>query len=340
MKAMRIGHVLIVVVAIGSASYGARAELTKIEIGSRTEIVGGKPFGAHGAYEKIIGKVYFAVDPTNPRNKPIVDLDKAPRDASGRVTFSADLYVLAPKDPALGNGVALFDVLNRGRKNIIRDFNRAPQNLNPTAEADFGDGFLMRQGYTLVWVGWQFDIPHRDDLMGLDAPPALEQEKPITGRVSTTFTPNTADPIYPLDNLGRYADTTRYPPIDPESAGNTLAVRDGFLGEPRTIPRDEWQFGRMKDGRFVSDVSSLYLKGGYEPGHLYELSYNASGAVVAGLALAALRDMASAVKHQQGGPITARYAYAFGPSQDGRLLREFLYEGSTPTSRIGAHSTA
>src|SRR5262249_5028109 len=291
------------------------------------DVLGGKPFGASGAYEKIVGKVFFSIDPAHPRNSAIVDLDKAPRDAAGRVTFSADLYVLAPKDAARGNGVAFFDVLNRGRKNILRDFNRAPAVPHPTAEADFGDGFLMRQGYTLVWVGWQFDIPRRGGLMALDAPPALDQGKPITGRVSTTFTPNTAEPTYALDDMGRYADTTRYPPLDPASPANTLTVRDGFLGAPRTIPRDQWQFGRTKDGAVVPDISALYLEGGYQPGHFYELSYEARGAVVAGLAFAALRDMASAVKHQQGGPIATRYAYAFGPSQDGRFLRQFLYEG-------------
>ena len=185
----------------------------------------------------------------------------------------------------------------------------------------------MRQGYTLVWVGWQFDIPRRSGLMALDAPPVLDRGKPVTGRVSTTFTPNTAEETYALDDMGRYADTTRYPPLDPLSAANTLTVRDGFLGAPRPIARDQWQFGRLKDGQLVLDISALYLKGGYEPGHFYELSYEAKGAVVAGLGFAALRDMASAVKHRQGGPIAARYVYAFGPSQDGRFLREFLYQG-------------
>ena len=326
MVLLRFGCALIAA-AVACASHCVQPEVTRIEIASRMDVLGGKPFGAAGAYEKIVGKVFFSVDPAHPRNKAVVDLDKAPRDADGRVTFSADLYVLAPKDAARGNGVALFDVLNRGRKNMLRDFNRAPAVPEPTAEGDFGDGFLMRQGYTLVWVGWQFDIPRRGGLMGLDAPPVLDQGKPITGRVSTTFTPNTAEGTYALDDMGRYADTTRYPPLDPASAANTLTVRDGFLGAPRTIARDQWQFGRMKDGQVVPDISALYLKGGYEPGHFYELSYEAKGAVVAGLGFAALRDMASAVKHGQGGPIAARYAYAFGPSQDGRLLREFLYQG-------------
>jgi Alpha/beta hydrolase domain len=326
MALLRFGCALIAAAAT-CASYGVQAEVTRVEIASRTDVLGGKPFGASGAYEKIVGKVFFSVDPAHPRNKAIVDLDKAPRDADGRVTFSADLYVLAPKDAARGNGVAFFDVLNRGRKNILGDFNRAPTVPDPTAEGDFGDGFLMRQGYTLVWVGWQFDIPRRSGLMALDAPLALDQGKPITGWVSTTFTPNTAEETYALDDMGRYADTTRYPPLDPASPANTLTVRDGFLGAPRTIARDQWQFGRMRDGQLVPDISALYLKGGYEPGHFYELSYEAKGAVVAGLGFAALRDMASAVKHQQGGPIAARYAYAFGRSQDGRFLRQFFYEG-------------
>jgi hypothetical protein len=328
MDIRRTARLSIFAAVVAFASHAALAEVTRIDIASRAPVLDGRSFGAAGPYEKIVGKVFFSVDPANPRNKGIVDLDKAPHDDAGRVAFSADLYVLAPKDAARGNGVALFDVLNRGRKNILRDFNRAQQGaLDPTTEAELGDGFLMRQGYTLVFLGWQFDIPHRGGLMGLDAPAVLDHGSPVTGRVSTTFTPNTADPTYPLDDLGRYADTTAYPPIDPSSAANTLTVRDGFLASPQTIARDRWQLGRAKNGQVLADVSALYLKDGFQPGHVYELSYEAKGAVVAGLAFAALRDMASAVKHERGGPVAAKYAYAFGPSQDGRLLREFLYEG-------------
>ena len=327
MDLLRLGCALFAMAAVTFSNFRAHAEVTRIEIAARSDILGGKSFGPVGAYEKIIGKVYFSIDPTHPRNVAIVDVEKAPRDAAGHVTFSADLYVIAPKDVARGNGVALFDVLNRGRKNIIQHFNRAAQVPDPTNEADFGDGFLMRQGYTLVWVGWQFDIPRRSGLMALDAAPTLEQGQPVTSRISTLFTPNTAEATYPLDDMGRYADTTRYPPVDPASPANALTVRDGFLGTPRTIPREQWQFGRMKDGVIVPDISALYLKDGYQPGHVYEVSYEAKGAVVAGLGFAALRDMASAVKHQQAGTIAARYAYAYGPSQDGRFLRQFLYEG-------------
>ena len=310
--------------ALGSA----QAEVTRIEIASRTDVLGGKPFGAAGSYEKIVGKVFFALDPTLPANRPIVDIDKAPRDAAGRVAFSADLYALVPKESARGNGVALFDVANRGRKNMLRYFNLAPPVADPTAEAEFGDGFLLRRGFALIWVGWQFDVPKGRGLVGLDAPPIIDQGRPVTGRVMTQFVPSAADPTYALDDfLVRFADTTRYPPVDPVNAANSLTVRDGFLGEPRAIPGAQWQFGRASGADVKPDISAVFLKGGFAPGHVYELSYEAQGAVVAGVGFAAMRDLASAVKHQAGGPLSARHAVAFGPSQDGRLLREFLYEG-------------
>ena len=324
---MNLLRYVLIAAALSSTTSYAMAEVTRIEIATRTDVVAGKAFGDTGPYEEIVGKVYYSLDPDNRRNKSIVDLDKAPRDAAGRVAFVADLFVLAPKDKSHGNGVALFDVLNRGRKNMLNAFNRSPPAFDLNAPLDLGDGFLMQQGYTLVWVGWQFDLPHRGGLMGLEAPPVLENDKPVVGKVTTTFTPNTNDPTYPLNDMGRYADTTHYPPVDPASPASMLVVRDGFLGAPHVIPRDEWQFARVKDGQIVPDSSAVYLKGGFQPGHFYELSYQATGAVVAGVGLAALRDLASAVKYRQDLPITARYAYAFGPSQDGRLLREFLYEG-------------
>ena len=319
----------LILIALAAFALGsAQAEVSRIEIASRADVLGGKAFGAAGAYEKIVGKVYFALDPTLAANRSIVDLDKAPQDAAGHVVFSADLYALAPKESAKRNGVALFDVANRGRKNMLRYFNLAPPVADPATEAEFGDGFLMRQGFTLVWLGWQFDVPKGRGLIGLDAPPVVDQGRPVTGRVMTQLFPSTAEPTYALDDfLTRYADTMGYPPVDPASPANSLIVRDGFLGAPRAIPRAQWQFGRAVGADVKPDVSAVFLKGGFAPGHVYELSYEAQGAVVAGAGFAAMRDLASAVKREAGGPLSARHAVAFGPSQDGRLLREFLYEG-------------
>jgi len=328
------GRYFILMITVVFASHAARAEVTGIEIASRADVLAGKPFGDVGAYEKIVGKVYFAVDPASAANERIVDIDKAPRDNAGRVRFSADLYALVPKDPARGNGAALFDVVNRGRKNMLATFNRAPPRPDPTAEADFGDGFLMRQGFTLVWVGWQFDIPNRNGLMGLDAPPVLENGRPVVGQVTTSFIPNTSDPVHSLADLGRYADTTRYPPVDPAGTANMLTMRDGFLGPAHMLPADGWSLDQIGRGTDIGARAALILKGGYEPGHIYELTYEAQGAVVSGLGFAALRDLASALKHAPTAPFAqARFIYTFGPSQDGRLLREFMYEGFNADER-------
>jgi hypothetical protein len=148
----------------------------------------------------------------------------------------------------------------------------------------------------------------------------------VVGQVTTSFVPNTSDETH-FNDFGPYADKSRYPAIDRASTANLLTVRDGFLGPPHMIAADRWSLKRQ----FFSDaglIESLELKGGFEPGHVYELTYEAQGAVVSGLGFAALRDLASWLKHASPAPFAqARYAYAFGPSQDGRLLREFMYEG-------------
>src|SRR6266853_215388 len=107
------------------APAATRAEVTRVEITSRQDVLNGKAFGAVGAYEKLAGKVYFAVDPNNPHNKIIADIEKAPRNAQGKVEFSADLFILKPKDTSRGNGVAFFEVVNRGGKGLLSVFNRA-----------------------------------------------------------------------------------------------------------------------------------------------------------------------------------------------------------------------
>ncbi|MFZ2139698.1 MAG: hypothetical protein WAV78_22690, partial [Xanthobacteraceae bacterium] len=147
---MNLLRYVLIATALASATSYAMAEVTRIEIATRTDVLAGKAFGDTGPYEEIVGKVYYSLDPDNPRNKSIADLDKAPRDDAGRVAFVADLFVLVPKDKSHGNGVALFDVLNRGRKNMLNAFNRSPPSFDPNAPLDLGDGFLMQQGYMLV----------------------------------------------------------------------------------------------------------------------------------------------------------------------------------------------
>src|SRR5678815_1662206 len=202
----------------------SRAEVARVDLPTRTDVSNGAAFGSAGAYEQLVGKIYFAVDPKNPRNQVITDLDKAPMNASGRVEMSADLVILKPKDPAKGNGVALIDVVNRGNRTVITGFNRAANNN------EFGDGFLMRMGYTIVFIGWEFDVPNRNGAIRIDVPSALG----VTGMAHAMFTPNTAS------NTAQVADLAMYKVTDPSSAQNMLTVRDGATGQPTTIPRNKW----------------------------------------------------------------------------------------------------
>jgi len=292
----------------------ATAEVTKVTIASRAVVANGQPFGPVGPYEKLTGTIEFALDPANPRNKAIVDLDAAPRDSDGRVHFTADLYVLQPVDPSRGNGTLLFEIANRGRKGILGRFNRAGGSQDPTAPNDFGDGFLMKDGYTIVWVGWQFDVEAPN--LRVIAPAAN-----VPGRVRISFIPDDKrTEVAP-------ADLPQYPPANPDDPSATLTVRDRFWDTPTVLPRQSW---RLSAG---SGRPRVVLDGGFEPGRVYEVDYAGSGARVAGVGLAAIRDAASAFLHNSDMPVRGRSAFVFGISQSGRFLRQFLHDGFNADER-------
>jgi hypothetical protein len=325
---MRSRHVVFQTIALLLFILPVKAGVTRIEIISRADLLNGKEFGLAGAYEKIVAKVYFAVDPNNPHNKIIVDLDKAPRNEQGLVEFSADLYILRPKDLNRGNGAALFEIPNRGGKAMVRFFNHARGSADPTTEAEMGDGFLMRRGFTLVWLGWQFDAAEGERALRLYAPVATDNGKPITGWVRSDFVFATKVFDASLGHRGQKAQ----PAIEPDSAEYKLTVRDTVLGERRVIPRGDWRFARIVnghpvDGAIVSDPTRIYLKGDFEPGKIYEVVYRAQNPTVVGLGLAATRDLASYFKYERNDVAPVKRALAFGISQSGRYLRHFVYQG-------------
>src|SRR5580692_2086853 len=127
-----------------------QAAVTKVEISERTDL----PIA--GA-ERIAGKVHFALDPKNPANKAIVDLDRAPRNAQGLVEFAADLRIVRPKDAAKRNGTMIMEVVNRGHSSLLTLGSGTSSNPMRTAK-DFPDPGLLEKGFTLVWVGWEFDL--------------------------------------------------------------------------------------------------------------------------------------------------------------------------------------
>lgn len=292
--------------------------LTQLEITSRKSVLDGKLYGNVGAYEALCGSARFALDPNHKQNEAIVDLNLAPIDESGRVIFRADVHLLKPVDVARGNGTVFYNVVNRGRKNILPMFNLASGANMPETAAHFGDGFLMRQGYTIAACGWQADVPSEAEgatnLMTLDAPVA-----DVTGLVSCEIVVDAETDLHSLGS--RYHD-----PYEPVKDGDAvLTVRAYPYDEAEEIGRDQWAFDRLEDGR-----AAIRFPQGFEPGRIYNLVYTGKNPTVMGTGFAATRDFVSFLKYEEdGNPLgnAIERAYAFGSSQSGRFLRHMLYEG-------------
>jgi len=281
------------------------AEVSRVEILSRRDVAAGRAFGSTGPYEQITGRLYVLVDPANKRNQVIADLDKAPKNAAGKIELSADLVILKPRDAGKGNGIALFDIVNRGRGVAFAKFD-APIATGGAGADEFGDGFLMNRGYTIVQVGWEFDV-RREGAVRLDVPGAIG----VTGLAHATFIPTSKGADATVGDLAGYM------PGDPGAAENTLTVRDAPQTAATTIPRAKWRLAG----------NTVTLEGGFEPGRIYELAYTAAAPPVAALGFAVVRDAASWVKYAPDALVSAKYTLAFGSSQTGRYLREFLYDG-------------
>jgi alpha/beta hydrolase family protein len=295
----------------------AEARVVRLRIERREVILNGRPFGAAGPYEKLVGKVDFGLDPSLPANGIIVDLKLAPRNPRGEVESSADFYLLKPIDPRRGNGRLLYEVGNRGGKAILSTFQKAAGSPDPTTEAEFGDGALMRQGFTLLWLGWQWDVPERPGTMRMEMPVATEGGRRITGIVRGNFI------LTERADTASVADRNHkaYPVLDPNAPDSVMTVRDDPIAKGAVIPRSRW--------RFV-DAGTVALDGGFEPGRIYDVVYRTADPRVLGCGLAGVRDIVSFMKYDSSSenPMPGlRFAIGWGVSQSGRFLRHFLYEG-------------
>jgi hypothetical protein len=268
--------------------------------------------------------VHFAVDPTHPLNAVVTDLKLAPRGADGRVAFQSDFYLLRPVDPTRGNRRLLLDVPNRGRKVALGMFNSAVRVPDPTTAEDFGNGFLMRHGWTVAWLGWQHDVPRRDGMMALDIP----RPPGVGGLVRCEFQPNTPTDVRPMAD--RYHVPYAVAELDDPAA--RMLVREHAGAPAVAVPRSAWRFARREGDRLVPDASHVYLEGGFAVGHIYELVYRSQDPVIVGLAFLGVRDTGAFLKWgsaAQGNPCAGALdrSVLFGVSQSGRFLRHMLYLG-------------
>jgi len=299
------------------------ARVTRVEITSRTDVQNGKTFGDVGAYERITGRVYFSLAVANPHNLRILDLDKAVNLKDGEVEFSADFCVVRPKDLKKGNGSMLLEVPNRGRGRIIGLVDGGDWTL----ASDVGDAWLLRKGFTIVSLGWQWDADGADALR-LFAPIAKDHGKSITGMLRGDLMPSKVMTEIPLGHLimGNIGGV-EYPVSAPEDPRNVLTVRDSRDAARTAISRSEWQFAQTVDGKLVPSDRHIHLNGGFQPGKIYEYIYVVADPVVAGTGFAAVRDFASYAKHTPDAVAPAARVYTEGISKNGRFLRDFLYQG-------------
>lgn len=301
--------------------------LTRFDIKQRGAYAGGRQFGSAGAFEQVDGIAHFAVDPFHPANNRIVDLGLAPRNSDGLVTFEADFSIVMPVDPSRGNRRAIIELPNRGRRRVVAMLNCAPHDAPVARETDPGDGFLFRRGFTVVSIGWQWDVYSSDALMGLSAPSAMQGAKPVAGETMVEIRPSTSA------NTWLLADRVHRPL--PAAAGTqpnaVLYVRDYEDGVDAIVPREHWRFAReTASGALEPSLEHVHLDAGFQPGFIYQLVYETDRAPIAGLGLLALRDVAPFLRRASpSNPTPGNFTslIAWGVSQTGRMLRHFLSLG-------------
>jgi hypothetical protein len=186
---------------------------------------------------------------------------------------------------------------------------------------------MLRRGFTIVSLGWQWDATGNNSLK-FYAPIAKEDGRTITGLLRGDLMPAKTMQEIPLGHLivGEIGGT-EYPVADPDDPHNTLTVRDSRDAQRTEIPRSEWQFAHTADGKLVPCNKHIHLNGGFKPGKIYEYVYVVADPVVAGGGFAAIRDFASYAKHAPHAIAPAVRVYGEGISQNGRFLRDFLYQG-------------
>ena len=340
-------------------------EVAKIEITSRQVFADGMKFGNVGAYEKIKGRLHYSVDPGNPANSRIVDLKYAPKNAKGMVEFAGEFILLKPVDLQKGNHRMIFDVNNRGTLTILTSMNNALFSNNPSQPAHAGNGFLMKEGYTLLWAEWNWDVRPGFNRMQLDLPITTIDGKLITQEIAAEIVLIETGEIRKCEPI-TWGDSRGYPAADIDDRSTArLTVRESPRGKRILIPHSQWRFARLEGDRVVPDPTYIYLEPGFQPGKIYELIYIAKNPRVVGLGLAAARDAISFFRFNtidrynqpnplvnekllRGRPDASRGSflekrppgrrrqilkpdpekvYIFGVSQSGRFITHMIYQG-------------
>lgn len=318
----------------------AQSAVDRVEVQARSIVANGASFGLVGPYVRFSGRLHYSIDPASEFNAAIHDLDLAPKDERGRVPFSGDFVLLMPLNPERGNGRLIYDVTNRGNMVALGRFNDSQGRTGARSSADMGNGFLMEQGYAILWTGWNWDVVPRAETLTIDLPVATQEDgASIIGTIIGEIAPT--QPTTTARHIGMGA--RGYPPAQWDSRRARLSVRNAGENTYEPVPRDAWRFGRPIEadspGPTLRDPAWITLDTGFEPGRVYRLTYQARNPPIVGLGLAALRDALSFFRYEKsdsigtGNPLSAQggalpsAALAYGHSQSGRALNTLIWEG-------------
>jgi hypothetical protein len=299
--------------------------VVSFDVIERHTFANGEKFSGFGPFERIEGKVHFAVDSNAAINQSIVDL-KLAADEHGIVKFTADFSLVTPKVAANGARKLLVDIPNRGNRLSTVTFQKV---FAFTDEDRFkpGDGFLCHRGFSYLSIGWQWDA-QGDVALKLDAPIAKQNGQDLVGQVLMKFQPTMDASYQPMIALGQVSPPYRV--ADVHDSRHQLFVKAHENGPRSKIARDQWRFGTIVKDALVASDHHIVLEDGFKRGLIYELCYLTDKAPVVGAGLLAIRDVASCLKYADASSLFDDgfdQVYAFGVSQTGRVLRQMLYHG-------------
>ena len=321
----------------------AQAHVTKLDILRVEPVFGGVHFGEAGTYERVVGVVHGELDPSAPANIIIQDLSLAPRNARGMVEYTTDLDLIRPADPTKSNYILLFDVMNRGNKRALTLFNADMRGTATALNNDdvTGDGFLQKQGTTVISFGWQGDVAPGEGRLLTHLPVAKNKDgSPVSGVVRSELT--TLAPTTTLNLSSGWFTLMSHASYPTVETDNTKLLPGGFLptltvrsrvNAPREeIPAKDWHFGACDK----PNDAQICLPGGFQPGKLYEVIYRAKDPQVMGIGFAIARDVGAFFQHAEKdsagtpNPVvhgTKVKSIIFGQSQSGRFIRSMIALG-------------
>ena len=268
--------------------------------------------GSVGQYEKIRGIAYGEVDPSDPRNAVITDIELAPVNVQGMVEYSMDIFILKPVDLNRGNHRILFDFNNRGQMRVGL-FNDAVTTNNPTSAKDAGTGFIMNLGYTVVGSGWEPAVS------GVDA---MKIIVPVATKDGATITGPSYEYIV-FDNDKTATSRLAYAAANTDKSQAALTVRERLDDPPTTVPATGWDY-TSEDG---TEICLLPSGTPFQQSYIYEFTYTTKNPVIAGIGLAATRDFVSFLRtatDAEGNPLAGdvQHTFSYSISQPSRTLND------------------